>query len=213
MSRIVISYRRADNEAIVGRIRDKLASHYGESAVFMDVDSIPFGVDFRKHIETVLHQGEVVLAVMGPNWIGPVDGGRPRIFEETDPVRIEVETALQRGIPVVPVLVNGAAMPKPADLPDAIRNLSFRNAAEVELGRDFHQHMDRLIQSLDRGLGRVGPDKRRGRRRWVAALAAVLILAAGAAWFLLPQLQVANESASPPAGGSAGGGAVSPTEF
>ena len=102
-------------------------------------------------------------------------------------MRIEIETTLKRGIPVVPVLVNGATMPEPDDLPDAIRDLSFHNAAEVDSGRDFHQHMDRLIQSLDRGLGHRRHGKGGGRKAaaWIAAAVVVLTLIGGGAWFYL----------------------------
>ena len=72
-----------------------------------------------------------------------------RIKEENDPIRIEVETALDRGIAVIPVLVNGALMPKPSELPSTLANFAFRNAAEVDSGRDFHPHLDRLIRSID----------------------------------------------------------------
>ena len=194
MPKIVISYRRADDDAIVGRIRDKLAVHYGDDSVFMDIDNIPFGVDFRKHINDVLQEGEVVIAVMGPRWIGPVGGAKARIWDAGDPVRIEVETTLKRGIPVVPVLVNGAEMPKPTDLPDAIRDLAFHNAALIDSGRDFHQHMDRLIQSLDRGLGyrTRGPVRRRGAKQglgWLLglAMAGAVVVIAGGGWFVMTQ--------------------------
>jgi hypothetical protein len=150
MTHIIISYRRADSDAIAGRIRDRLASHFGENSVFMDIDSIPFGIDFREHIKQALEQNDILVAVIGPKWLGPGKGGRFRIAEETDPVRIEVETALKKGSAVIPILVGGAKMPKPAELPDSLRDLSYRNAAEVDAGRDFHQHMERLIRSMER---------------------------------------------------------------
>src|ERR1051325_6577682 len=150
MAHIIISYRRADSDAISGRIRDKLASHFGENFVFFDIDSIPFGIDFREHIQQALEQNDILVAVIGPKWLGPTKGGRLRIAEETDPVRIEVETALKKGSAVIPILVSGARMPKPTDLPDTLKDLSFRNAAEVDAGRDFHQHMERLIRSMER---------------------------------------------------------------
>lgn len=150
MAKIILSYRRADSDAIAGRIRDKLASHYGDNSVFMDIDSIPFGFDFREHVKTALLENDILIAVIGPKWIGSNSDNRTRINEETDPVRIEVETALQRDIPVVPVLVGGANMPSPTELPDGLKNLAFRNAAQIDAGRDFHQHMERLIRSMDR---------------------------------------------------------------
>jgi hypothetical protein len=150
MTKIILSYRRSDSDAIAGRIRDKLASHYGDDSVFMDIDSIPFGLDFREHVKAALLENDILIAVIGPRWIGPNTSGRFRINEETDPVRIEVETALLRKIPVVPVLVGGADMPSTAELPDGLKDLAFRNAAQIDAGRDFHQHMDRLIRSMDR---------------------------------------------------------------
>jgi hypothetical protein len=150
MAKIILSYRRADSDAIAGRIRDKLVSHYGEDSVFMDIDNIPFGLDFREHVKAALLENDILIAVIGPKWVGSDGNNRIRISEETDPVRIEVETALKRDIPVVPVLVGGAAMPPPAELPDGLRELTFRNAAHIDAGRDFHQHMERLIRSMDR---------------------------------------------------------------
>lgn len=116
----------------------------------MDIDSIPFGLDFREHVKTALLENDILIAVIGSKWIGADSKNRSRIKEETDPVRIELETALKRNIPVVPVLVGGARMPTPAELPDGLKDLAFRNAAQIDAGRDFHQHMERLIRSMDR---------------------------------------------------------------
>jgi hypothetical protein len=149
MPKIVVSYRREDSEAIAGRIRDRLVGHYSPESVFMDIDSIPYGVDFREQIQDALRSTDILVAVIGPKWTGAARGRRARIREESDPVRIEIERALESGITLVPILVNGAKMPKAADLPDSLRDLSYRNAAVVDAGRDFHQHVDRLIRSMD----------------------------------------------------------------
>src|SRR5581483_8594096 len=130
MPKIIIAYRRADSDAIAGRIRDRLASHFGNDAIFMDIDSIPFGTDFRDHIRSALFDSDVMVAVVGPKWLGPGKGSHLRIKEENDPIRIEVETALERGIAVIPALVSGAIMPKPSELPASLENFAFRNAAE-----------------------------------------------------------------------------------
>jgi hypothetical protein len=128
-------------------MRDRLVNHFGSDSVYMDIDSVPFGVDFREHIKEALLQNDVLVAVIGPNWLGQTNNNN-RIFDETDAVRIEIETALQNRIPVVPVLVAGATMPRVAELPDSIKDLAFRNAATVDGGRDFHPHMERLIRSM-----------------------------------------------------------------
>lgn len=150
MPHIIISYRRADSDAIAGRIRDRLANHFGEESVFMDIDSIPFGTDFREHIQSELAQTDILVAVIGPKWTGPGKGRHLRISEENDPVRIEIETAIKNATVVIPVLVGGAAMPKPSELPDGLKDFSYRNAAEVDAGRDFHPHVERLIRSMER---------------------------------------------------------------
>lgn len=152
MPKIIISYRRADSGVITGRIRDRLAQHYGEDCIFLDIDNIPFGMDFRKNIADALTKHDLLLAVIGPDWAGAGSSGLGRIHDQNDPVRIEVETALQRGIPTIPVLVGGASMPKADELPDSLKSLSFHNAAEVDSGRDFHSHMERLIRSMDAAL-------------------------------------------------------------
>jgi hypothetical protein len=155
MPKIIISYRRSDSDAIAGRIRDRLASYYGDRSIFMDIDNIPFGADFREHIQNAIAQNDLLLAVVGPHWSGPPDAAHRRISDEMDLVRIEIETAMRHGIPVVPVLVNGAAMPKPEELPAPLKDFSFKNAAQVDSGREFHQHVDRLIRSMDKLLKRT----------------------------------------------------------
>jgi hypothetical protein len=156
MPKIILSYRRADSQAMAGRIFDRLVTHYGEDAVFMDIDAIPFGIDFRKHIADVLAQCNVLVELVGPRWLGPREGGRNRIDDPADPVRLELEGAFELGIPIVPVLLDGATMPSEAELPPTLKQFSFLNAVPVDSGRDFRTHMDRLLRSLDRLLGSQG---------------------------------------------------------
>ncbi len=149
MPNIAISYRRSDSSALAGRICDRLMTHYGKHAVFMDVDAIPIGVDFRAHIDKTLRRTDVLLAVMGAQWLGARGGLPARMFEATDPVRVEIETALKQGTPIIPVLVDGAMMPEAGALPAEFGNFAFLNAAEVAAGRDFHFQMERLIAAID----------------------------------------------------------------
>jgi formylglycine-generating enzyme required for sulfatase activity len=147
--KIAISYRRADTEVMTGRIRDRLVARYGDDAVFMDIDNIPFGKDFRVHIREVIVQSDILLVIVGPRWLGASRGGNRRIDNETDFVRLEVETALSNGIPIIPLLVGSARMPQPALVPESLKQFAFLNAASVATGRDFHQHMERLIRGID----------------------------------------------------------------
>src|SRR6516162_414528 len=123
---------------MTGRIRDRLAARYGDDAVFMDIDNIPFGKDFRVHIFEAVVQSDILLVIVGQRWLGARSGTR-RIDDETDFVRLEVETALGNAIPIIPVLVGSARMPQPAQLPESLKNFAFLNAAPVDTGRDFHQ--------------------------------------------------------------------------
>jgi uncharacterized membrane protein YhaH (DUF805 family) len=155
MATIILSYRRDDTGSIAGRIFDRLVGHYGPDQVFMDIDSIPFGLDFREHIQDTLKRCDVLLAIVGKNWAAADESGALRINEENDWVRIEVEAALAKNIPVIPVLIDNALLPAAASLPESLRNLAFRQAAPVDSGRDFHPHMDRLIKAMDQLL--AGP--------------------------------------------------------
>lgn len=149
MSKIFISYRRNDSKDLTGRICDRLVTQFGSGEVFKDVDSMPLGVDFRKHLDKTLSQCEVVLAVIGPDWMGPRDGeGKARLDDPTDVVRIEVESALKRGIPLIPVLVNGVSIPSSKDLPDSMQELPYRHGLAVRSDPDFRHDMDRLIDHL-----------------------------------------------------------------
>src|ERR1700722_15433334 len=150
MAKITVSYRRTDSDAITGRIFDRLVAHYGGDSVFRDVDNIPPGIDYRKYITGALASTDILLAIVGPSWIGPKPDGIARIRQETDLVRIEVETALRKDIPVVPVLVGNATMPQPIDLPVELQDFAFRHAVRVDALEDFDDHVKRLIRSLDR---------------------------------------------------------------
>src|SRR5262249_61639252 len=110
MSRIVISYRRADSAAIAGRIFDRLSSHYGGESVFMDIDNIPFGTDFREHIRKIVSDSDILLAIVGSDWQGKTADGGSRIGNDADLVRVEIETALRQGKPRFPGLGVGAPL-------------------------------------------------------------------------------------------------------
>ena len=146
---VFISYRRVDSADITGRIYDRLTQHFGRDRIFKDVDSIPLGLDFRKHLQASVNQSGVLLAVIGKNWLAAADRGQKRIHDSKDHLRIELETALQRGIPIVPVLVQGATVPGEEELPSSLGPLAYRNGIEVRPDPDFHGDMDRLIRGVE----------------------------------------------------------------
>lgn len=146
---IFISYRRKDSPDVCGRIYDRLVQKFGKQAIFKDVDSIPLGVDFRVHLDNKVAECKVLLAVIGDRWIdanGPE--GRSRLFDPRDYVKTEIESALKRKIPVVPLLVRGAQLPEEAEVPDSIKPLVYMTGMPVRADPDFHNDMDRLIEGL-----------------------------------------------------------------
>lgn len=146
---IFISYRRNDSSDVTGRIYDRLVQHYPRDHIFKDVDSIPLGVDFRKHLADSVGQCHILLAVIGKYWLGGGMVPEGVLENPRDFVRIEIETALQRGIPVIPLLVQGASIPKEDDLPDSLKLLAYHNALSIRADPDFHQDMARLIKGIE----------------------------------------------------------------
>ena len=147
---VFISYRRDDSADITGRIYDRLIQHFSREIVFKDVDSIPLGIDFRQHLENALSQCRVLLAIVGNEWMGSETvGGKRRIDDPRDHLRLELEVALGRNIPVIPVLVRRASVPSEDQLPPSLRSLAYRNGIQVRPDPDFHGDMDRLIKGIE----------------------------------------------------------------
>lgn len=128
---------------------DRLVAEFGRGNVFKDVDDIPLGLDFAEHLDKAVSQCQVVIVVIGKTWTTVVDeNGNRRLDSQDDFVRIEVESALKRGIPVIPVLLEGVSMPNRAQLPKSLHPLVRRNSTQVGYDPRFHTDMDRLIKGL-----------------------------------------------------------------
>jgi len=150
MRAIFISYRRDDSEGQAGRLYDDLVQRFGNAAVFMDVVGIEPGRDFRKVIDKNVTSCGVLLAVLGPSWLDAKDEtGLRRLDNPMDFVRLETAAALKRDIPVIPVLVRGARMPKPEQLPDDLKELAYRNGLELTHAR-WDSDIEVLIKALQR---------------------------------------------------------------
>ena len=148
---IFVSYRRDDSHAVTGRLCDRLNEHFGRTAVFRDVDSIPVGMDFRVKIRETIKGSRAQLVVIGPDWLEASDQhGDKRLWRENDFVRFEIEAALKQEIPVIPLLVDGAVMPGPEQLPESIAQLAYQNALPIPQEPYFHAGVDRLIDSLEK---------------------------------------------------------------
>ncbi len=148
MSGIFISYRRGDSEGQARALSLELANYVGQNSVFMDVDSIALGRDFRQSLHESLESCDALLALIGPNWLDAKDAtGRRRLDDPKDFVRQEIAAALKRGIPVTPVFLQGAAMPAEERLPDDLKDLVFRNGCEIAHAR-WHSDVGELVQRL-----------------------------------------------------------------
>lgn len=139
--KIFISYRRKDAAGYAALIQDRLSREFGSQRVFQDI-RIPPGVDWRRHIDLELENCAVVVAVIGRHWASD-----PRLHDPNDLLRRELVVGLQKGIPVIPVLVDGAALPSAEELPDELKSLLDRQALIIPED-DFERGLDRLVKRL-----------------------------------------------------------------
>ena len=147
-AKVFISYRRRDSAGYAGRVRDRLERELGRDLLFMDVDAIPLGTNFQKVLHDEVAKCGVLLAVIGPNWPDARDEhGNRRLDDPNDFVRIEIAAALQRNIPVIPILLDGATIPKANQLPEDLKELASRNGMDIRHA-SFHDDMNRLIRGL-----------------------------------------------------------------
>jgi uncharacterized RDD family membrane protein YckC len=148
MSGIFLSYRRDDSSGWAGRLHEHLIREWGPGQVFMDIDAIAPGEDFRHAIARTIRTSDVVLVVIGPSWANSRDrAGNRRLDDEGDTHRAEVAAALASDVRVVPILVGGAAMPKLEDLPTSLKDLAYRNAAIID-DRRFASDVRALQEAL-----------------------------------------------------------------
>jgi hypothetical protein len=146
--KVFISYRREDSAGYAGRILDRLGRELERDHLFIDVDDIPLGRNFVKLLGEEVAKCDVLLAVIGHDWLDARDeNGTRRLNDPNDFVRIEVATALQRDIPVIPILLEGTRVPKADELPVDLKELPLRNGLGVHHA-SFHADMTKLIQEL-----------------------------------------------------------------
>ena len=146
---VFISYRRQESSGLAGRLYDRLAARLGDDQVFMDVDTIAPGLDFAEVITQALSTCQVLLAVIGPHWVSATDeDGRRRLDDPDDIVRMEIQAALERNIRVIPILIDGAVMPRRQELPGQLASLSRRNALSLR-HESFRVDADRLLEAIE----------------------------------------------------------------
>jgi hypothetical protein len=150
---VFISYRRQDTGPYARLLYEELRRRLDSEQVFMDVDSIEVGVDFAEAIQHAVAACEVLLALVGPQWLTITDAnGQQRLEDPDDTVRLEIEAALTRNIRVIPVLVDNTLMPQRQQLPESLAPFSRRNALELSYNR-YGYDLGRLLEAIERVLG------------------------------------------------------------
>jgi TIR domain len=174
--RVFVSYRREDASGHAGRLYDALAEKFGDENVFMDVDTIQVGADFTQAIASAVASCDALIALIGRDWATVTDeAGRRRIDDPDDFVRLELETALERDVAVIPACVRGASFPEESELPPSLAPLARRQGTDL---RDtaWRDDVRRLIARLEGIVRPAGRPAWWRSRRWVAALAAAVLL-------------------------------------
>jgi hypothetical protein len=147
-AKIFINYRRGDDPGNTGRLFDRLQDAFSPEQLFLDIDNIAPGLDFVRVLEDRVAECEIVLAIIGKGWIDARDEkGFRRLDDANDFVRVEIESALNLGKRVIPVLVGDAHMPHPDELPEALRPLARRNAVRLTHER-FRADTEGLVKAL-----------------------------------------------------------------
>jgi len=198
MADIFLSYRRHDSQSATGRLSDRLAAHFGPARVFLDHESIAAGDDFAEAIRRAVGTSVVLLAIVGPDWLTACDAnGKRRLDDEGDFVRLEIESALLGGVPVIPVLVGGALMPAEADLPPALAGLARRQAVVLS-DAGWRGDVERLVTTLRDLLPGIGNRKSETRSGWLilAGVALLVLLAVFAAEHFLAEKAAATRQQS-----------------
>jgi hypothetical protein len=176
MAGIFISYRREDTSGEASHLAADLTSELGRRHVFIDIDTIGPGVDYAQSIDGALTAADVVLVLIGDRWLSVTNAeGQRRLDAEGDIHVLEIEKALARDdVRVVPVLVEGAAMPTEAQLPPRIASLARRNALELT-GRRWRYDVGQILGLVDRS-GLVAAVRR--APTWAKVSAPLLLIAA-----------------------------------
>ena len=147
--KIFISYRHLENTGMVDLIYRSLIDAFTAPFVFRDQESIPLGTNFKTYLDNVIRQCRVVVVIIGPQWLLHLDSnGRRRIDNPNDFVRVEVQAALQRDIPIIPVFIDGATMPTAEELPKELQELVYLNGLPVRSGADAANDIAKLIVAV-----------------------------------------------------------------
>jgi hypothetical protein len=146
---LFLCYRRDDTQDAAGRLYDRLTATFGVDRIFIDIDSLPLGIDFVDHVREQIARCSAVIVMIGRQWLTIQDKrGRRRLNDPDDLVRAEIAAALQQRVPVIPVIVQNAGIPSAEDLPDDIRLLARRNGIHLRPDH-WKEGVERLLSELE----------------------------------------------------------------
>jgi hypothetical protein len=150
MRQIFLSYRRDDAKLMCDLIYEHLVQIYGNPTLFRDIDNLAAGENFPAAIDRAASTSSVMLVIIGPRWLTLADDqGQPRLYAPTDYVRLEIGAALRHRVPIIPLIVEGAAVPKPEQLPPEIAPLAYCEGRFVRPAPDFNNDMQVVVQDLE----------------------------------------------------------------
>lgn len=157
---IFISYRRDDSSYVTDRLYHHLSRYFDTDKMFRDMECIQPGTDFRGAIQESLQECSALLAVIGSRWLTlSLPDGTRRIEDPNDYVRIEIETALNAGVTVIPLLIEEVVPPSADQLPQSIEPLAYRQALRLRSDPDFESDAERLVDTLQRHFPSPSQDK------------------------------------------------------
>lgn len=180
--RIFINYRRDDTAGIAGRLADTLDRYFGRGRVFRDIDGIATGANFEEVLRNTTEAADAMIVLIGPDWLTTTDrNGAVRLQDPDDWVAREIAAALARGIPIYPVLVESAVMPRPDELPESLRGLVRHNAMSLSDQR-WRTDVERLAKVVALDMPASLTQTRLLQAQLVISTALVLAVAGTCAW-------------------------------
>jgi len=183
--KIFISYRRNDSFGIAGRLMDTLSNYFGDGRVFRDIEGIEGGANFEEVLSETVGSADAVIVLIGPNWLNMTDEqGQRRLDNPSDWVSHEIAAALQKKLPVFPVLIEDTPMPRAQDLPDSLKPLVRHNAVSIS-DRRWEFDVTRLAKILAFDIRDSANEKKLGIIRMAISLglfATIVVTTGIVAW-------------------------------
>lgn len=181
--KIFITYRRDDSSGYAGRLHAALVKYFGVNQIFRDINTVKAGEDFYDVTERSVQSCDILIAIIGKQWLSMSNAGVRRLDEPDDFVRLEIAQALSRSIPVVPVLVQGATIPRAQDLPAELKSLTRHQAFELSDAR-----WDYDVKQLIKELGQLSGTRISWRKLGIAIGCIICAIGLGMMMLFLPSL-------------------------